>query len=49
MKWSRVQAGQAKEAPRFESGLLLEMRLNIHARLGAPENDQFGHRRSITA
>uniref|UniRef100_UPI001F356EAB hypothetical protein n=1 Tax=Vibrio cholerae TaxID=666 RepID=UPI001F356EAB len=36
-------AGNGLEAWSFASLLLLQMRLYVHARLGAPEDDQIGH------
>jgi hypothetical protein len=45
-----VQAGQAKDSKLRPSSLLfLEMRLHIHARLRASENNQIGHRCRMTA
>jgi hypothetical protein len=41
--------GKGLEAPSLEPWLLLEMRLHIHARLGASKNDQIRHRRRMTA
>jgi hypothetical protein len=43
------RTGKGLEAPSLEPWLLLQMRLHIHARLGASKNDQIGHRRSMTA
>jgi hypothetical protein len=42
-------AGEGLEAPSLEPWLLFQMRLHIHARLGASKNDQIGHRRRMTA
>jgi len=47
-------AGERLEAPPFrppplKPWLLLEVRLHIHARLGASENDKIRHRRRMTA
>lgn len=47
-------AGERLEAPPFrppplKPWLLLEVRLHIHARLGASENDEIRHRRRMTA
>ena len=39
--------GNGLEAAAFRSLLLFQMRLHIHARLGAPENDQIHHRDSM--
>ncbi|WP_271584766.1 hypothetical protein [Bradyrhizobium sp. CCBAU 45389] len=39
--------GEGLEAPPFRSLLLFQMRLHIHARLGASKNDQIGHGRSM--
>jgi hypothetical protein len=40
--------GEGLEAAPFGSLLLLQMRLHIHARLGASENNKIRHRRSMT-
>jgi hypothetical protein len=40
-------AGNGFEATTFRSLLLFQMRLHIHARLGAPENDQIRHQNSM--
>jgi hypothetical protein len=41
--------GKGLKASSLLSLLLLKMRLHIHARLGASENNQIGHRCSMTA
>ena len=43
------RTGEGLEAPTFLSLLLLQMRLHVHARLGASKNNQLGHRRRMTA
>jgi hypothetical protein len=41
--------GERFKISSFPDILLLEMRLHVHARLGAAEYDQIGHQRSMTA
>jgi len=40
--------GDGLEATTFRSVLLFQMRLHIHARLGAPENNKIHHQDSMT-
>lgn len=39
--------GECLETPPLQFRLLLQMRLHIHARLGALENDEIRHRRKL--
>src|SRR3954471_12784503 len=43
------RTGEGLDAPTFLSLLLLQMRLHVHARLRAAENDQISHRHRMTA
>ncbi len=42
------RTGKGRKAPSFLSLLLLQMRLHVHARLRASENDQLDHHRKMT-